>query len=535
MDGFGNPTTGGPNRSSCSDRLTAVADTQPSVRGGNLPTFVTFRARSRDRRNVVLLCLDTVREDFFDEHAPRLRALADTTVHEARAASAWSVPAHASMFTGTYPSETGVHSYQLDFSSLDVAETFLDTLPSHTRLGVSANNYASSAFGFDELFHEYVDVDPGSRFPEGLNARYFVVDDTKSRIPPYKKVQQGSLSRYLRLALRNDHPIRSVVNSALFALRERLADTSVPGLFDDGAELVSREALSLVSDHQEPYFLFLNCMDAHVLLRPLRVYDDDDLHSAPNAWSSRALDFWQSNLDGPSAASKADLAHYRDLYAAAIDYHDRRVAAFVKTLARRSDRETTFPITADHGENLAFEDDRNLIDHKCSLTERLLRVPFLVMNPPRNWEYDGKYLPHRRLPGLITDLAHGRSPSVREDAAFPTAELLGIGTDVGPFRTTRSGEFEYWNRAIRCAYRDRRKVVWNSQGRCIRYDLDPSRPSWQRRRDAVNEVPEWATEQFDEPIETTKRRIERDEDLYESPPDSLDPAVRSRLEDTGYL
>lgn len=485
-------------------------------------------------RNVVLLCLDTVRKDFFDKHAPRIQALADTTVHEARAASAWSVPAHASMFTGAHPSETDIHSYQLDFSSLDVAETFLDTLPSHTRVGVSANNYASSAFGFDELFDEYVDVDPASRFSDGLNARYFIVDDTKSRVPPYKVVEEASLSHYLQLALGHDHPIQSVANGALFALRKQLADTSIPGLFDDGAELVSREALSLVSDHQEPYFLFLNYMDAHVPLRPLRVYDDDQ-HSAPNAWSSRELDFWQINLDGPSTASETDLTHYRDLYAAAIDYLDRRIAAFVKTLSRRSDRETTFLITADHGENLAFESDRNLIDHKCSLTEGLLHVPFLVVNPPGNWEYDGEYLSHLQLPDLITDLAHDRSPSIREDATFPTAELLGIGTDVGPFRNTRSEEFEYWNRAIRCAYRDRRKVVWDSQGGCIRYDLDPSRASWQRRSDAVDEVPAWAAEQFDEPIETTKRRIERDGDLYESPPDPLDPVVRSRLEDTGYL
>lgn len=207
----------------------------------------------------------------------------------------------------------------------------------------------------------------------------------------------------------------------------------------------------------------------------------------------------------------------------------------MKTLLRRSDRETTFLITADHGENLAFESDRNLIDHKCSLTEGLLRVPLLVVNPSRDWEYNGEYLSHLRLPDLITDFAHGRSLSIREEVMFPTAELLGIGTDVGSFRNTRSEQFEYWIRAIRCAYRDRRKVVWDSQGQCIRYELDPSRASWQRRSDAVDEVPEWAAEQFDEPIETTKRRIEHDGDLYESPPDSLDPVVRSRLEDTGYL
>jgi hypothetical protein len=205
-------------------------------------------------RNVVLLCLDTVRKDFFDEHAPRLQTLADTEVHEARAASGRSVPAHASMFTGAHRSVTDIHSYQLDFSSLDVAETFLDTLPSHTRLGVSANNYASSAFGFDELFNEYVDIDPASRVSDGLNARYFIVDDTKSRVPSYKKVEEASLSRYLRLALGHDHPIQSIANGALFALRERLADTSIrdssttaPSLFPRKPSRSSRTTKSRTS------------------------------------------------------------------------------------------------------------------------------------------------------------------------------------------------------------------------------------------------------------------------------------------------
>jgi arylsulfatase A-like enzyme len=131
-------------------------------------------------------------------------------------------------------------------------------------------------------------------------------------------------------------------------------------------------------------------MDAHVPLRPLRVHDDQ--HSAPNAWSSPELDFWRINLDGPSVTSETNLTHYRNLYIAAIDYFDRRIAAFVKTLSRRSDRETMFLIIADHGKNLAFESDRNLIDHKCSLTERLLHVPFLVVNPSGDWEYNGEYL-----------------------------------------------------------------------------------------------------------------------------------------------
>src|SRR6056297_3190608 len=102
--------------------------------------------------NVVLLCLDSVRKDFFDEYAPRLRERADLEFDQCRAASGWSVPSHASMMTGTLPHQHGIHVYNRDFSGLHRDETWLGELPRHRALGASANVYASDAFGFDGVF-----------------------------------------------------------------------------------------------------------------------------------------------------------------------------------------------------------------------------------------------------------------------------------------------------------------------------------------------------------------------------------------------
>jgi len=49
-------------------------------------------------RNVVVICLDTVRKDYFDRYAPRLQDRADVIYDQCRAVSSWSVPSHASMF-----------------------------------------------------------------------------------------------------------------------------------------------------------------------------------------------------------------------------------------------------------------------------------------------------------------------------------------------------------------------------------------------------------------------------------------------------
>ncbi|WP_435159099.1 alkaline phosphatase family protein [Haladaptatus sp. DFWS20] len=61
-------------------------------------------------RNVLLVCLDTVRADVFGEHANCLHRMADVSFTQCRAASSWTIPSHASMFTGQLPSVHGVHT-----------------------------------------------------------------------------------------------------------------------------------------------------------------------------------------------------------------------------------------------------------------------------------------------------------------------------------------------------------------------------------------------------------------------------------------
>jgi len=69
-------------------------------------------------RNVVLIVLDTVRKDYFDEYAYRLQDRSDVTFSNCRAASSWSVPSHASMITGELPHVHGIHTHDRYFDNL---------------------------------------------------------------------------------------------------------------------------------------------------------------------------------------------------------------------------------------------------------------------------------------------------------------------------------------------------------------------------------------------------------------------------------
>jgi arylsulfatase A-like enzyme len=78
--------------------------------------IAAFGATGQDARNLLLISLDTLRADHLGCYgyerptSPFLDALADEGVvfERAHAASPWTLPSHASLFTGLYPSQHGV-------------------------------------------------------------------------------------------------------------------------------------------------------------------------------------------------------------------------------------------------------------------------------------------------------------------------------------------------------------------------------------------------------------------------------------------
>lgn len=495
-------------------------------------------------RNVVLVCLDTVRKDYFDQYAPRLQELADVSVPQCRAASNWSGPSHATMFTGLLPHRHGVHAGTPSFASLE-RSTLVDDLPGHATLGVSANPYASSAYGFDAYFDEFVDVDDYTRYPDGLDVRQFTGPDGTP-----------SFLTFLRAALAHDRPGTSLANGVLAAVTKLSEPLPVPRLFDHGASIVRRETLARVDGLDEPYFAFLNFMDAHTPLQHVRGFDGD-LHDVPHTWicSTDRYNPWDVVADVEGHGTY--LEYRRRLYAAAIEYLDRQVTGLIKDLRAASDRETTFVITADHGENLGFPADDGLVMHKGSLTESLLHVPFCVVDPPGSFPTptpgDGTgtpYLSHQDLRSVLAAFAAGRSPNDHPSDRV-AAEVVGLN---GLTDASEIDDYDYWDRMIRCAYDGRSKVVWDSLGSVERYRVDfdtagaATRVDRERDRDvdgggathadrggeAASDpdaaVPDWARDLFEAEITVYKRRADSRPAAA-----SVGERTRDRLRDLGYV
>lgn len=471
-------------------------------------------------RNVVLLCLDTVRQDYFDRFASRLTEQADTVYTQCRAASGWSIPSHASMFTGELPHVHGVHTHSRQYSQIDRAETFIADLPTHTHIGVSTNAYASGAYGFDSYFDEFTDVSrDGLQFEDGLSPTDPSID--------------GPMD-FLSRSLRHRHPLRSVANGVLWKFNPYdylYSGRPWPERKDNGTTEALSVARSRILDSEStntPVFAFLNLMEAHFPMYHHREYDQD-LHSVSNNWTSKeGPDGGAYDISHNVEEYEQYLENYRELYRASIDYMDRHVSAWIEELCRNTNNDTTVVITSDHGHNLGTEADGFLFGHHTSLSEAVLHVPLLIINPPDGYpERQERLVSHLELGALLVALAHDDNYCFAADQIL--AEVIG---HTGAFPI--SSKLTYWDRLIRTVFDGTEKTTWDSLGSVDTSTIDPESPSTQTHLNSMDgSYPAEDVRLFDVDIQTAKRTAVQSE--IDSRDTEVESEVQQRLSDLGYV
>jgi len=294
--------------------------------------------RPSDRPDIVWIVMDTARADALScygnprKTTPRLDEIAnEATVYEnAFSAAPWTLPSHASMFTGLMPSAhnaTAEHQY-LDGKFPTVAEV----LSQH---GYRSFSYSNNGW-----------IGAGHNMVRGFDA--------------YRMTSYGNERRML-LANR---------------LKSRLHLRDYGARATNGAvtRWIARNASA-----RQPFFVFINYMEVHgrygstpYLRRWL----------PPQVPLQRALAVPQdhSRYAGgmvPKARARFDVL--RALYEGDATYLDFRIGQLVDFL-RRSGRldDTLLIVTSDHGEELG---EHGLIDHAYELYNTMLRVPLIVRYP----------------------------------------------------------------------------------------------------------------------------------------------------------
>jgi arylsulfatase A-like enzyme len=318
-----------------------------------------------DRPNLLVVVLDTARADHLPPHrsdlAPRIAREVERGHARSmfRSTAPWTLPSHASLFCGAYPTEHGIHgraAVRRDARVATVREAVRRQdgawLPEALRRagyrtwGVSANPWISEPMGLTFGFDAFAPVGPAKlrpRGPAGSQRR------TSDRIPT-------TIRRPLGRAARHWLEWRGGIDSG-------------------GADGVAH-ARRLMAEGDAPFFGFVNLMEAHVPYAPPR--DHNELHGlaglrAPATGRRRRS--YENTLGfnlGRDVFSPAELGTTRALYRGEIRYLDALVGRLLDAVPDG----TVVVITADHGEALG---EHHQLDHQVTMIEEVLRIPLVVL------------------------------------------------------------------------------------------------------------------------------------------------------------
>lgn len=308
-------------------------------------------------KNVFLLVCDTARADAFEPYGapagstPAVTRLAErgAAVEDVFSTACWTLPSHASMFSGLMPRALGLG--QAPGGTLHGARPVLEgvcerLLPEVLRRagwdtrGISTNLWVSPHSGLSTGFDEFEIIHAGAR--------------------------QEQVSR--------DHA-RGRAVWAYEGLRARA---------DDGAGAAEETIRRWLAEPREkPFFWFANLVECHSPYLPPRPYNDlgplERMRAAEEARRHLSLEaIWQTCL-GEFDVPQPALARMRHLYARSVRLMDDWLDRILFAMGEHGVLDDTLVIvTSDHGENFG---EGGLLAHAFSVDDRLIRVPFVVSHP----------------------------------------------------------------------------------------------------------------------------------------------------------
>ncbi|MBW2395160.1 MAG: sulfatase [Deltaproteobacteria bacterium] len=421
--------------------------------------------------NVIVVTLDTVRADHLSLYGydrpttPWLEALAARAdVYEHAVATApWTVPSHASIFTGLFPFEHGAHT--LDAESGRVAalaekhQTLAESFQAagyRTGAFVTNTGYLSEKFGWAQGFDRY-EVE-GLRGPE-------LMDEVAGWLDPWWAAQ-------------------------------------------------------------EPFFLFINLMDAHAPYNLDPLPDAREL-SAPASSSGDLLaqlgEIVIATDDPAPPALLRDLAAQYDL---GIAHADLAVGRLVEELEERGLFERTLlVVTSDHGE---FLGEHQLAAHSKDVYEPGLAIPLIVHAPGQTTgRRVGEHVSLADIPALIAERLPGELGESLA-AAFP--HRPGQHPVIAENYYSRSKDLRRWGDRFR-----RIRAVLYQEGWKLIHSSDGDHELFELSTDPLEEVNRWSSEpERARAMLTVLQGFRSEVPAAPGAAPEIDPELQEQLEALGY-
>lgn len=301
--------------------------------------LASLRTTTKKVPNVLLVVLDTVRAQSLSLYgygkptSPQLERIAQNAIvfNNAQATSPWTLPSHASMFTGRFPHELSCGWVEpLNAAYPTLAEVLTDA--GYETAGFVANlDYCNREFG--------------------LNRGFILYEDYKASLGEMvgDSALAGAIARELLPAI---------------------GDNQILGRKD--AASINHDFLSWLNRRKasHPFFAFLNYYDAHDPYIPQKEFAREFM-TVP---SSGVVPFNKMDSITPKVTKGLEEA-----YDASIAYLDQQVGLLYDELARKGVLDDTLVIiTSDHGEQFG---EHQLYSHGNSLYRPLLHIPLMMFLP----------------------------------------------------------------------------------------------------------------------------------------------------------
>ncbi|MGF1568726.1 MAG: sulfatase [Nodosilinea sp.] len=510
-----------------------------------------------DRPDILFLVLDTQRADrlscygYPQPTSPNLDAIAAeaTRFTQAVAAAQWTVPSHASMFTGLYPSEHGM------VQSYSVMPPQLPTLAER----LQASGYYTAGFCNNPLVGV---INNGLRrgFTSFLNYSGLLT----SR-PNQAGNRPGLTGRYRQWFKRQVARALNVVQDA-FARSDALLALSFTPLmvplwqtalsFKGNTKKSLEDTANLLINRtgagDQPIFSFVNLMGTHMPYHPPRSYIE---RFAPHVLADRRAQTFLQRFNGDVYGWLAPLAgaldaHQKDtldgMYDAEVAYQDALLGDFFDRLSQSGQLDKTLVIIcADHGEHLG---EKQYMGHSLSIYNELVRVPLIIRDPAGQFKpgttVDG-VVSTRRLfhtvlaaagiangPELALDLASASQPQDERDYVFAEAIPPQNVVNLMQKRQPELVKTRSCDRVRRAVWIGQHKLIETEGAATELYDVleDPT-----EALDLSAILPE-NVEALQDCLQAFAHRS--DQQLTQAAAraaDYDDPEVRRRLEELGYL
>jgi len=320
--------------------------------------------------NVLFVVMDTVRKRNLSVYGydrpttPNLEDFAEEArvFEEAVAPAPWTLPVHASLFTGLYPSQ---HKATQENPYLEGTTTLAESL--------SAADYATACYSSNAWITPYTNLTDG--FDDQDNFFQVMPGDTLS----------GPLSKAWK-TMNDSDTLRGFADLLVkmgntaheFFAKEGGGDSKTPAIVDRVQEFVED-----AEDDGREWFTFVNLMDAHLPYHPPEEFaeefapgvDSTEVCQNSKEYNCGARDIDDDEWDDIVGLYDAEIAH--------IDHHLGRLFDWLRETDRWED--TLVVVCADHGE---LHGEHDLYGHEFCIYDPLVNVPLMVKGPGLDAERD---------------------------------------------------------------------------------------------------------------------------------------------------